>query len=448
MACRVRTSCPVTEIAVLGSGMAACGAAYRLLGAGSSFTVFDRGDHPGGHTKTYEFRDDKGRGTWIFDDGPHVSFTKDPRIQEILSSNIADDYHSVPTGVNNYWREYWIKHPAQCNLYGLPTDLVAACIEDFVEAGRIEKQPANYEEWLLAAYGRTFAETFPFHYTRKIHTTDARNLTADWMGPRLYRPTLAEVLKGALSPDTSDVHYIEGFRYPRKGGFYSYLEPVFARCDFRLDHEVVGIDPKAMTLRFANGQHSSFRQVVSSIPLPVLVPMIDGAPDDVLEAGRRLSFTGCALVNIGIGREDVSPATWTYFYEEDFLITRLSYPHRFSPEAVPPGCAAFQCEVYFSPRYRPLTLSREQLVEGALRDLRRCGIIRIDDEILLTEVVISPFANVIFDHERASALRTVHGYLDEVGIKYCGRFGEWDYLWTDQAFISGENAASAALDQL
>ena len=39
----------------------------------------------------------------------------------------------------------------------------------------------------------------------------------------------------------------------------------------------------------------------------------------------------------------------------------------------------------------------------------------------------------------------MHGYLDEVGIGYCGRYGDWAYIWTDQAFVSGEKALERAL---
>jgi hypothetical protein len=55
---------------------------------------------------------------------------------------------------------------------------------------------------------------------------------------------------------------------------------------------------------------------------------------------------------------------------------------------------------------------------------------------------------VIFDLDRAAALATVHGYLDDVGIAYCGRYGEWLYIWTDESFISGEAAAQKALERL
>ena len=39
----------------------------------------------------------------------------------------------------------------------------------------------------------------------------------------------------------------------------------------------------------------------------------------------------------------------------------------------------------------------------------------------------------------------VHGYLDELGIAYCGRYGDWAYIWTDESFMSGEQAAEKVL---
>ena len=62
--------------------------------------------------------------------------------------------------------------------------------------------------------------------------------------------------------------------------------------------------------------------------------------------------------------------------------------------------------------------------------------------------MLLPYANIIFDLDRAAALETVHGYLDDLGIAYCGRYGDWGYMWTDESFKSGELAAEKALSAL
>jgi hypothetical protein len=100
--------------------------------------------------------------------------------------------------------------------------------------------------------------------------------------------------------------------------------------------------------------------------------------------------------------------------------------------------------VYFSDKYRPLTCAPEALIAPVVDGLRRIGIVRDTDELLFSEARLVRYANVIFDLDRAAALRTVHAFLDECGIHYCGRYGDWDHSWTDEAFESGERAARAA----
>jgi protoporphyrinogen oxidase len=116
-----------------------------------------------------------------------------------------------------------------------------------------------------------------------------------------------------------------------------------------------------------------------------------------------------------------------------------------SANNVPPGTGSIQAEVYFSKKYRPLTVTPESLIEPVIADLQKCGLLREDDTILFRNAFLVPYANVIFDLDREKALATVHGYLDDLGIAYCGRYGDWGYMWTDESFISGERAAQTAL---
>jgi protoporphyrinogen oxidase len=216
----------------------------------------------------------------------------------------------------------------------------------------------------------------------------------------------------------------------------------------RCGHELIRIDPKARTLHFKNGHVQPYDQLVSSVPLPELIPMIDGAPRDVLEAAAKLACTELVLVSLGLNKPDVIDATWTYFYDRDFFLTRLSTPHLQSRNNVPPGCCSIQAECYFSDKYRPLDRRPEDCIAPVIDDLIRCGLIAGEHEVIFRNVMHIKYANVIFDLESAPATATVHGYLDDIGIQYCGRYGDWAYIWTDESFISGERAASKAIDAL
>lgn len=431
------------KVTVLGSGMAGCGAVHHLHQAGVRSVTFDQHDHYGGHTASYGFP-----GGWVFDEGPHVSFTQDERIQNLLASNVQGKFETLYTRVNNYWRGHWIKHPAQCNLHGLPVDLVTKVLVDFVKAqGQTEAAVANYEQWLRASFGDTFAETFPMEYTIKYHTTTAANMTTAWIGPRLYRPLLEEVFRGALQASSPDVHYISNFRYPSHGGFAAYLAPFMETTDLRLGHKLVRVDPRERRLFFANGATEAYDALVSSIPLPELVPMIDGTPADVLDAAARLACTEAVIVCLGIDRADLVDAHWSYVYDRDVFFTRLSTPHLQSPNNVPPGCGSLQVECYYSRKYRPLDRTPEECIEPVIRDLLRIGVLRESDRILFRHAMHIPYANVIFDLDSPAATETVHAYLDDLSIAYCGRYGDWAYIWTDQSFLSGEQAAQRLLDR-
>jgi protoporphyrinogen oxidase len=216
-------------------------------------------------------------------------------------------------------------------------------------------------------------------------------------------------------------------------------------ADVRLGCEVVGIEPRRKELRFRNGETASYSALVSSMPLPELIPAIAGTPRDVLEAASRLACSELVIVNLVVDRADLIDAHWTYFYDRDICFARLSTPHLQSPENVPPGCGSLQAECYYSRKYRPRDVLPDECIEPVVRDLRRCGLLRETDRILFQNTMHVEYANVIFDLECAEAVKTVHGYLDDLGIAYCGRYGEWKYIWTDESFLSGERAAQRAL---
>lgn len=433
----------MNEITILGSGMAGLGASYAAKEAGVSCITYDKNTYPGGHTASWN----SGNGFW-FDEGPHISFTKNPRVETLLEESVSGLFESFTAEVNNYWKGHWIKHPAQCNLFGLPPDLLVRVILDFIDASTSKHADiSNYEDWLVASFGQTFARTFPMEYGHRYHTTTADNMSIDWLGPRIYRPELEEVLSGALSATSADVHYVSSFRYPSQGGFQSFLKKFIETTDIRLGHEVTGVDLRRQILEFADGSKVEYKNLVSSIPLPVFISLIDDVPADVTAAAERLACTSCMTVNLGIDRADISDAHWTYFYDKEFVFTRLSFPHKFSPGNAPMGMSSIQAEIYYSSKYMPLKYTEEECIARTIEDLQRCGLLKKNDNIVFQSARNIQFANVIFDLDRTGALATVNRFLDDASIHTAGRYGKWGYQWTDESFLSGERAVQEILVQ-
>lgn len=431
------------DIIILGAGMAGFGAAYKLRENSYQSIIFEKNDYYGGNASSFTIDG------FTFDTGPHISFTKDEKMQELFAESVKNEYWALQVEVNNFWKDHWIKHPAQVNLHGLPTDLIVQIIDEFIEVNKGEKpEVKSFKEWLYASFGETFAETFPMKYGLKFHTTTADNMSVDWVGPRLYQPKMKEVIHGALSPTTKDVHYISHFRYPKEHGYVSFLNSFKEQSKYELNHELILLDPKKKSVEFKNGKSYNYEHIISSIPLPILITLIKDVPEKVQKASDLLACSTCVIVNIGVDRSDISKAVWSYFYDEEIIFTRISFPHLESPNNVPDGCGSVQAEIYFSKKYKPLDKEPEEFIDRTIDDLKKCGLLNDKDKILYREAKIIPFANVIFDHDRKSNLEIVHNYLDEIGVKYCGRYGEWGYQWTDESFISGMNAAQKVISEI
>jgi protoporphyrinogen oxidase len=425
-----------SNIAILGAGISGLAAAQRVRERGLRAEVFEKEGYSGGHT--YSFN----REGFTFDIGPHVSFTKRPEIQEFLARGVKGEFYDRNASVTNYWYGHWIKHPAQTSLHGLPLEVVTPCLIDMARAIHTPEQPVTtYADWCIQSLGETFSRQFTFRYTEKYWTARADQMSAEWVGNRVYRPKLDEALRGALAPQDANFHYVSKFRYPKTGGFHSYLQAV--EGPVHLGKAVSSIDLQRRQFTIAGAEVHGFDALISSLPLPTLISLIKDVPAAVKEAVDELVCTSLVLVNIGVERNEGFPGHhWMYFYDEDIIFARANYPHMLSPANAPKGCSSIQVEIYHS-RYKPLEV--KDTLNRTIDDLTRIGMLKKDDKIRVAYEQRVPYANVLFDLHRAENLKIVQSYLNEKRVHCCGRYGEWAYYWTDDSILSGWRAAEAAV---
>jgi hypothetical protein len=81
-------------------------------------------------------------------------------------------------------------------------------------------------------------------------------------------------------------------------------------------------------------------------------------------------------------------------------------------------------------------------VDQCIDILLRIGLLHSRDEILSLDARDIKYANVIFDFQRVANRNIIHDWMQSNNVHWCGRYGEWAYLWTDQSCISGERAAN------
>jgi protoporphyrinogen oxidase len=267
------------KIVILGAGLAGISASFHL--GHDRCTVYEKNYYPGGHIHT-EFLDGF---TW--DEGPHISFTKHEYVRDLFEANVDGDYLEYPVETGNYFQGHWIPHPAQSNLYAVPESLRQRCLQDFLAMRQKDAStpPENYRDWLQFAFGDTFAATFPSAYTRKYWTTDAENLSTDWVGERMYFPSVEDVTRGAVAPLPRQTHYIKNIRYPARGGYMAYANKMVGAADIEYNHELVHVSFAERTLFFSNGARIGFSNLVNTLPLPLLIQLSDAPPD--VQDGRH-----------------------------------------------------------------------------------------------------------------------------------------------------------------
>lgn len=420
----------MAQITVLGGGVAGISAAWHAGRAGFEPTVFEAKERWGGlldHFMVDGFR---------FDNAVHFAFSSNEPFRALLEKTPYITHRPEPY---NYERGRWLKHPVQNNLYPLPAGEKVEAIKSFI--CRPGQNPeADYRQWLHQQFGEYIAERFPVRYTEKYWTVSAEKLSTHWIGNRLYRPTLDEVLFGAMTDQTPPTYYLQEMLYPRQGGFRAFLEPLVENLDLRLGKKVVLVNPKKSYVEFEDGTSEHYEHLVSSLPLPELAQMLEGAPTAVAEAAAGLWATSVALVSLGFSCPQAGDHLWFYIYDREILPARVHAPHRKSADNVPAGQSSLQFETYFS-RHCPLKISPDQLVAHVSETAEKMGL-ALRKNIIASDFRILPYANVVFDHNMTARRDYILEYLKSLNIMTVGRFGEWDYLWSDQSFLSGSKVES------
>lgn len=419
------------KIIILGAGLAGLGAAKACKDRGLGPVVLEKDDTYGGLAGNFSIQG------FRFDRFVHFSFAKDPRVLDVFNASTGGQIIRHTPNPFNLYHGLWIKHPAQNNLYPLPEDEKKLIIDDF------KKRPAeidmskvtNYEQWLRFQFGDYFAEHFPMVYTRKYWMTEAKDLETKWIGNRIYQPSIDEVIQGAKSPDTPVTYYAKEMRYPKTGGFKHFFSILVENVDIRYNQEVCAIDTKKKVVTTKTGETYAYDQLISSLPLPEYKHLLTDIPQNVMEAMNELRCTSGYHISIGLKTKNIPPYLWWYIYDEDILAARVYSPSLKSPDNAPEGCSSLQMEVYCKEN----EYSEEELRARTVGKLIEEGIINRED-ILFIHIGFEKYANVIFDHNIYSARKVVREFLASQGINTIGRFGEWEYLWTDQSLLSGMNS--------
>ncbi len=422
-------------ILILGGGLAGLSTAYHL--GDLDHLVLEADTVPGGLCRSREVAG------FVFDHTGHLLHLRDPRIMSLVDDLLPDELDRIERKAKIRTQGATLEFPFQANLFGLPAEIVAGCLVDFVERpGPAPDDPAtSFADWSLAVFGSGISERFMLPYNAKLFRRDPSAMTADWVSWAVPQPTLEQIVRGALGLSSRGMGYNPSFLYPRRGGIGLLPERIAERVKhWRGSSRVTEVDLDRRRVVLEDGETLAYERLVVTLPLPAFLRSLRGGPPELTAAADNLDWSVVACLNLGVDRAEIADgAHWIYFPDADTPFYRVGFPTNFSDGVAPPGCSSMYVEFGLrrDEAFDPAALERQ-----ALEALRRERILAPSDRILARDWIRIDPGYVIFDRARQLAMARVVPELESRGIHLIGRYGAWTYSYMERALLDGLEVAS------
>jgi|SRR5579863_9721529 len=427
----------MAKIVIIGAGLTGLSAAYHLEKKGFfDYQLFEKESTIGGLCKSV-YQDG-----FTFDFTGHLLHTSDDYFRALIEQTVGLDQLQV---INRrsfiYSQETYTRYPYQINLHGLPIDTIIECIDGYISRPKYKKQPHNFVQWVHQHFGVGFARHFFMPYQNKIFAYDVRKITASWTNRFVPSTSLQQILRGTLHDTYNEaIGYNAHFLYPKQGGIMSWVHrfATHIKNPIRTNFCVKTINMRTKTVIFTNGHCEPFDQLITTIPLDVLLNRLQEKSDSFLSnAHRYLRCNKVLNFNLGVSRDDLSDKHWIYFPEKQYPFYRLGFPHNFATSSVPAGHSSLYGEFAYL-RKSAAWVSRT--TQEAIAATKR--LLHIDNAQIVTECIIPiPHAYVIYDTWRDQYLPKLLSTLSKQQVYSIGRYGEWKYSSMQEAVLDGKKIA-------
>jgi protoporphyrinogen oxidase len=352
------------RFAILGAGPTGIGAAWRLAQSRSPnhkdpareetaeagdllpFLLLDESPAPGGRAASVTTPEG-----FTFDYGGHVLFPHPEYIEfiELLNQVVPEWYWSTP--IRGVWiANQLIPTPVQRNIHRLPLSTMLACLWGLLRRssnGAGQSEP-SLRQYLEAQFGKALTHQVMAPLNQKMWAQSPDALGSAWSSHRsgskeknIPNVSVRGVLRNwLLNRDETGWTSTTKVRYPRKGGVGAIWDRVFESLPEkykRLNARVNAIDAGSKRLYLADGSSVHYEKLITSIPLDVLLRLIQDQPK--LQA-KAPEFRAAKVQIFGFGLRGTMPAILKGVHAisipaPEIPFWRVNFPSNFSPGNVP-----------------------------------------------------------------------------------------------------------------
>ena len=433
---------------IIGAGLTGLSCAHHL---GGDYLLVEKEHEPGGIVRTRVRAPE--HGGFSCDGTGHWLHLRHPAMQKLVPE-------LLPGGLVEYERRAVIHlqgcftpYPFQANTHGLPRETVLDCLLGLLQARHPEDfglaapdaPPANFRECVERLFGAGICRHFMVPYNEKLLGVKLEEISASYADRFIPRPSLEDVVKGALGFSREALGYNARFVYPRFGGISALPRALAAALPIapRYDVSATAVDLSARSVTFSDGTTARYEHLLNTMPLVTFLRLLgEQVPADIRAAAARLRATTVWYFDIGVRGPGAEAGDhhWIYFPEPEFIFYRVGSYSAVHRESAPPGCRSYYVEM--SGGIAGLLQRPEELRARVLADLRKARVLSPDDEVLFMELSSIPHAYVIFDQHYESARQTVIDWLALQRVLTHGRWGGWNYGGMEDAMLEGRAAAA------
>ncbi len=444
------------KIAVIGAGPAGMTAAYELSkqlgGKITLLDVYEKSDMVGGLSKSIELWEQR------VDLGPHRFFSHDKNINALWLEVVGDNYDIINRQTRIYYKKRFFYYPIRAinALTGLGVFEAVRCLWSYaLERISPTKDTTTFESWVISRFGRRLYTIFFKTYTEKLWGIPCTMLDSDFAAQRIKKLSLFEAIKNALFQGKGNKHatLVEQFAYPTGGtgsvyeAMKKFIEERGGQVRVNTGVEKVNTSGNVVkSLQLENGEIKEYDQIISSMPISLLVERLPEVPGDVLSRSKKLTFRNTILVYLRINRENLFLDQWLYVHEPSVEVGRVTNFRNWLPSVYGESDSTILCLEYWC--YFDDTIwnmKNEQLIEIAGKEIVQTGLVK-DGEVTDGHVVRLPRCYPVYFSGYRKILEPVEKYLSGIkGLHVIGRYGAYKYNNQDHSILMGIRASENIL---
>jgi protoporphyrinogen oxidase len=377
------------HVVVLGGGPAGITAGWRLAEQGIRATVLEREGTVGGMARTTR------RGRYAVDFGPHTFHIRNTdesrRIIETITPFFGPDPLILTRGTRVLLHGKYYVYPLELRqvLTGLNPFLSLRILVDYVVAtiGSTFNPPTredSFEAWGVRNLGRTLYDLCFGVYSERVWGLPTSQISSK-QAQRVAKLNLKDIILRILGIKADPAAYFTEYMYPR-AGISTLYENMAARAREKgttvlLNSTVTSVehrDGRVVAVGYDRDGQSHRLEcdgVVTTLPLPALVAMMSPAlPEPVQVHARRLHYRSMRLINVVLGRDQLTDFHWVYLSDRKFRCNRMSEQKNVSRDMVPAGETVLVIEMSCWKDDEIWKADDEELFEIAMRDLENTGL--------------------------------------------------------------------------